>query len=235
MIRNGSKVSHDTIKLQAVLRRLGFLPSSFLIDGTFTSKVEKAVKDFQVQKGIAIDGIVGPQTWSYLDDAIGSRNHLFFFLHCAACPPWEKFDGLWIERFHTITKGWSRCGYEAIINLNGSLHVVKDMNNDDSVSSMDYTFGTRVFNKMASHICYVGGVSGQRKHGKFPPEDTRTEAQLKSMETIIKYKLLTIPDLIIVGHNQVQAKACPSFDVPKYLQSIGVAEHNIAHWGKIYS
>ena len=32
------------------------------------------------------------------------------------------------------------------------------------------------------------------------------------------------PGVRIVGHNQLAAKACPSFDVPEWLESIGIKQ-----------
>jgi peptidoglycan hydrolase-like protein with peptidoglycan-binding domain len=37
------------------------------IDGLFGKNTQQAVRNFQTQKGITVDGIVGPQTWSQLN------------------------------------------------------------------------------------------------------------------------------------------------------------------------
>lgn len=57
---------------------------------------------------------------------------------------------------------------------------------------------------------YVGGVAADGK----TPVDTRTPAQRKAMEAYVKDFHRRFPDVEIVGHNQLAAKACPSFDVP---------------------
>jgi N-acetylmuramoyl-L-alanine amidase len=57
--------------------------------------------------------------------------------------------------------------------------------------------------------------------------------QFATLETYIKYNILRAPDLVILGHNQVQRKGCPSFDVPEYLKQIGVKDQNIATF-KLY-
>jgi peptidoglycan hydrolase-like protein with peptidoglycan-binding domain len=36
------------------------------VDGVFGSQTDSAVKDFQGSKGLAVDGLVGPQTWQTL-------------------------------------------------------------------------------------------------------------------------------------------------------------------------
>ncbi|MFO7274801.1 MAG: N-acetylmuramoyl-L-alanine amidase [Bacillota bacterium] len=50
--------------LQQQLKALGFDPGP--IDGIFGPKTEAAVKAFQRAAGIAVDGVVGPVTWSHL-------------------------------------------------------------------------------------------------------------------------------------------------------------------------
>ena len=37
------------------------------VDGHFGSHTEATVKDFQGDRGLAVDGIVGPQTWAEID------------------------------------------------------------------------------------------------------------------------------------------------------------------------
>jgi peptidoglycan hydrolase-like protein with peptidoglycan-binding domain len=48
-----------------LVRRL-ILGDASEIDGDFGPKAEAAVKEFQQQAGLAVDGIVGPQTWGAL-------------------------------------------------------------------------------------------------------------------------------------------------------------------------
>ena len=51
--------------MQQKLSDAGFDPGP--IDGIFGSKTDAAVRKFQGSKGITVDGIVGPITWSKLD------------------------------------------------------------------------------------------------------------------------------------------------------------------------
>jgi peptidoglycan hydrolase-like protein with peptidoglycan-binding domain len=53
--------------LQAALKALGQDPGP--IDGIFGGKTETAVKKFQQQRGIAVDGIVGRVSWINIDEA----------------------------------------------------------------------------------------------------------------------------------------------------------------------
>ena len=63
LLRRGSRGS-AVIDLQNRFTALGFSPGS--ADGIFGSLTEAAVKSFQRSRGLAADGIVGPQTWGAL-------------------------------------------------------------------------------------------------------------------------------------------------------------------------
>jgi len=65
--------SGNSVKLlQTMLNKLGF--DSGIVDGIFGIKTLSAVKSFQSNKSITIDGIVGKQTWSTLFTAIAEIN-----------------------------------------------------------------------------------------------------------------------------------------------------------------
>jgi len=141
------------------------------------------------------------------------------------------FSGQWIKNYHMKNKGWSRPGYSDVICLNGRVDSIYPWDTDDVIEEWEFTFGTRKLNKQSRHVCYIGGIDADDKHKAI---DTRTREQKYAMKVYIDFHLLMYPNLVIVGHNQVQNKACPSFDVPEYLASINVSSHNIAHWGKLY-
>ena len=68
-------------------------------------------------------------------------------------------------------------------------------------------------------ICYVGGMDAQMKK----PKDTRTEAQKKSLLTLIRTYKGRYPGIIIRGHRDWPGvnKACPSFSVADWLKEVG--------------
>ena len=54
--------------LQTLLCSVG---DPITVEGKFGSETEKAVKDFQKQYGLTVDGVVGPKTWAALERATG--------------------------------------------------------------------------------------------------------------------------------------------------------------------
>ena len=54
------------------------------------------------------------------------------------------------------------------------------------------------------------------------PKDTRTPGQLKALEDYVKDFHRRFPRVRIIGHNEIAAKACPSFDVQAWLRNIGI-------------
>ena len=67
---------------------------------------------------------------------------------------------------------------------------------------------------------YVGGCD---KAGK--PKDTRTEAQREALKRYVEDFHARFPQVKIVGHHELNpGKACPIFDVEKWLRSIGIRQ-----------
>lgn len=65
-LRKGSAGSYVTL-LQTKLVQLGYDLSPYGADGKFGAKTESAVKQFQIDKGLNADGVVGAATWAALD------------------------------------------------------------------------------------------------------------------------------------------------------------------------
>ena len=64
-LRNGNRGSY-VVFLQRLLESK-FIPVG-VVDGIFGTQTENAVRTFQEQNGLTIDGIVGPNTWSKLSE-----------------------------------------------------------------------------------------------------------------------------------------------------------------------
>ena len=52
-------------RLQSRMSAVGFDTGG--VDGRFSPKTEAAVKQLQQQAHLAVDGVVGPQTWAVVD------------------------------------------------------------------------------------------------------------------------------------------------------------------------
>ena len=70
-IRKGSK-GDDVIYMQTMLYKLGYGLGVDGIDGDFGRNTEKAVKEFQSDHRLQVDGVCGPMTWDALEKAYNS-------------------------------------------------------------------------------------------------------------------------------------------------------------------
>lgn len=144
-------------------------------------------------------------------------------LHCTATPEGRNVTAADIRAWHTnpVSKGgrgWKQVGYTDMIHLSGTVERLVENNEDGVVDPWEITNGAQGYNSTSRHVVYVGGVA---KDGK-TPKDTRTPSQLAAMEKYVKDFHRKHPRVRIVGHNELAAKACPSFDVQAWLKSIGI-------------
>lgn len=130
--------------------------------------------------------------------------------HCTATPEGREvtYDDLW--QWHVVQNGWSDIGYHYLIQLDGTVVPCRPENLVGA--------GVSGHNNDSIHISYAGGLAKDGVTAK----DTRTPAQKVAMDDLTrdmarKYGL-TAAD--IHGHNEYAAKACPSFDVATYVQSV---------------
>lgn len=93
-------------------------------------------------------------------------------------------------------------------------------NEDANVDDWEITNGAKGYNATSRHIVYAGGVASDGK----TPKDTRTSAQKEAMKAYVIDFNKRFPSVKIVGHNELAAKACPSFDVQKWLKEIGIKQ-----------
>lgn len=144
-------------------------------------------------------------------------------LHCTATPEGREVSAADIRHWHCDPvnkggRGWKQVGYTDMIHLDGKVERLVKNNEDANVDPWEVTNGAAGYNSTSRHVVYVGGVA---KDGR-TPKDTRTAAQKAAMEAYVKDFHKRFPGIPIVGHNQLAAKACPSFDVPEWLKEIGV-------------
>lgn len=60
-------VGSDVVHCQRILQNLGYDLGKTGADGKFGKKTEEAVKQFQNERGLVVDGIVGVKTWTMLE------------------------------------------------------------------------------------------------------------------------------------------------------------------------
>lgn len=150
------------------------------------------------------------------------RELKYLVLHCTATPEGREVSGSDIRRWHTTPvsaggRGWKQVGYTDLIKLDGSIERLVDNNEDSWVDPWEITNGAKGYNSVSRHVVYAGGYDSQNK-----PKDTRTAAQRVAMERYVKEFHTQHPNVKIIGHNEIAAKACPSFDVQQWLKEIGL-------------
>lgn len=149
----------------------------------------------------------------------------YLVLHCTATPEGREVSSNDIRAWHTnpVSKGgrgWKQVGYTDLIHLNGEIERLVDNNEDANVDPWEITNGAKGYNSISRHVVYVGGVVADGKTTK----DTRTKAQRAAMESYVKEFHRKHPNVRIIGHREVDAKDCPSFDVQVWLKEIGVIQ-----------
>lgn len=145
----------------------------------------------------------------------------YLVIHCTATPEGREVSAADIRRWHTSPapagRGWRQVGYTDLFHLDGSVERLVDNNEDAHVDPWEITNGVAGYNSVSRHIVYVGGCDTTMK-----PKDTRTAAQTAAMAKYVLDFHARHPAVRIVGHNQLAAKACPSFDVAAWLKEIGI-------------
>lgn len=148
-----------------------------------------------------------------------SKKLQLLVIHCTDTPAGRNVSKADIEQWHIKENGWSRVGYSDMIHLDGCIENLHPYDQDDEVDTWEITNGVKGFNGIARHVVYVGGGYNC---------DTRTQNQKYALEVYVKFMLLKYPQLKVCGHYKLSTtKQCPSFNVTKWLQEIGIQKQNI--------
>lgn len=132
-------------------------------------------------------------------------------LHCAATPEGKDFTVADIDRWHRARK-FKGIGYHYVIYRDGSVHPGRSL----SAAGAHCTG----HNANSIGVCYIGGCAADGK----TPKDTRTPAQRQALEQLVRELMAQHPGATVHGHNEFAAKACPSFDVKKWLAETGIKQ-----------
>jgi N-acetylmuramoyl-L-alanine amidase len=232
-------MAENLILIQKCLQILGHDPGP--VDGVMGKQTRLAIRSFQKERGLQVDGIVGPVTLGALmaskawpndiklqPDTFkppeppvkrGSRPVYMLVWHCTATKEGQEFTRAQIKAMH-IARGFNDIGYHLLIHLDGSTSVGRSENVDGAHVSG--------FNANTLGYSYVGGVD---KNGK--PKDTRTAAQKATMLRVTKEVVARYRSTLrtITGHRDLSPdkdkdgvvepfewlKVCPCFAVgPEY-------------------
>jgi len=123
-------------------------------------------------------------------------------IHCSATAEGKDFKAADIRRWHVQGNGWQDIGYHFVIDLDGTVEVGRPVSKQGAHCTNH--------NKTTIGICYVGGCAADGK----TPKDTRTDAQKRSLRSLVAVLRSCFPTITKVsGHRDYANKACPSFDV----------------------
>ena len=156
-----------------------------------------------------------------IDPRISHYDH--FIVHCTATKVSQKnIDAKWVDKVHK-KRGWSGCGYHAVITREGKLEMFDD------------GFPTRPVDQKGAHVGGCGAGWNKRSFGATlaggldesgRPENNFTKKQFNTLKRLIRdfLKSHDNPDSItIMGHRDLirltnaSPKACPCFDVAEFL------------------
>lgn len=136
----------------------------------------------------------------------------YLMIHCTATPEGREVSVAQLNQWHKSRRfepyvdphSGKRiyAGYHLLVHLDGSYERIRPDN------ARGQHCPQHNMNNDAIAICYVGGVAADGK----TPKDTRTDAQRRTLLTLVRTMRARYPGIKVVGHRDYAAKACPSFD-----------------------
>jgi N-acetyl-anhydromuramyl-L-alanine amidase AmpD len=134
----------------------------------------------------------------------------FIVVHCAATKATMDIGVREIRQWHVHQNGWLDVGYHFVIRRNGTV--------EDGRPHAVVGAHVEGYNSRSLGICMAGGIDA-----KGNPENNFTPEQFNSLKLLLLAQKRTYPTAKIVGHHDLFAgKACPSFKVSDWLQSVGL-------------
>ena len=171
-------------------------------DNIYGPITEEAVKAFQREHSLKVDGIVGPATLALLIPTRFKKSKRMIneiIIHCTATPEGRDYTVEDIRRWHKA-RGFSDVGYHYVIYRNGHIMDGRDV---DLIGAHCSGHNTNSIG-----VCYVGGMDAANKN----PKDTRTLAQKATLLSLLMDLRKLYPRARIRSHRDFANKACPSFD-----------------------
>lgn len=122
-------------------------------------------------------------------------------VHCTATRAGREYGLGDVDRWHRA-RGWKGIGYHYLVGLKGEL-----WSGRPEAEAGAHCTG---HNARSIGVCYVGGLDGEER-----PADTRTEAQKRTLLTLLRGLRRRFPQAAIHSHRDFAAKACPCFDATR--------------------
>jgi hypothetical protein len=127
-------------------------------------------------------------------------------IHCSATPPAMDVGTKEIREWHK-DRGWSDVGYNVVIRRGGKVEVGRPLDARGAHA--------KGYNSNSVGVCMIGGVNEANV-----PEKNFTPKQWESLVVTIAFLIKASPEAKVIGHNEVSDKACPSFDVQEWYESV---------------
>lgn len=123
-------------------------------------------------------------------------------IHCSATQEGKDFTAADIDRWHRA-RGFRKIGYHYVVRLDGTYERGRADNEEGAHCPQ------QSMNRRSIAICYIGGLDSAGR-----PKDTRTEAQKRTLLTLVRTLRGRYGHLPVCGHRDIPgvAKACPCFD-----------------------
>ena len=117
-----------------------------------------------------------------------------------------------IRNWH-LRRGWLDVGYHYVIRRDGTLEKGRD---DETIGSH-----CKGLNNSSIGVCLIGGIDADGR-----PEANFTQEQMDTLKGVIESLRERYGEIPVKGHHSFANKACPSFNVHKWLTE-GVLETSV--------
>lgn len=195
-------------EIQRALKAAGFDPGA--IDGKDGPMTRAAVKQFQSQNGLAVDGVAGPKTQDALMDAIREP----------AGGPLATIPPLWLPKvtmtgivFHWsggahTASGLDKSHYHVIIQGDASLVQGKSIAKNAKPMPRDYAQHTAGHNTGiigVSLACMAGAIESPFNPGKSPMTQAQWDALPPVLADLCRFYRISPTRRHVLSHAEVQS------------------------------
>tara|TARA_R110000850_G_scaffold263033_2_gene391795 strand:- start:5 stop:529 length:525 start_codon:yes stop_codon:yes gene_type:complete len=139
----------------------------------------------------------------------------YIVIHYSATPVEKDYTAADIDRMHR-NRGFNKIGYHYFIRKNGVVETGRDLSQAGRFEVGAHSKGE---NSQSVGVCYEGGVHQAAPNVGF---DSRTPAQKKSMEKLVRELVKRFPNAVVKGHRDMPnaATQCPAFNATAWWDSV---------------